>query len=75
MAYPIAVTVAPVLIALGTTIWPWGILSITAWDGIVNISCGVAILVVSWVKVQLQRLFSAFKTTLMVAAYSTVDEI
>ena len=50
MAYPIAVAVAPVFIALGATIWPSGILSITAWGGIVDISCGVAILVVPWGK-------------------------
>ena len=48
VAYPIAVAVATVLIALGATIWPWGILSIKASGGIVDISCGVSILVVSW---------------------------
>ena len=39
VAYPIARGAAPVLIALGATIWPGEILSLMAWGGIIGVSC------------------------------------
>ena len=76
LAYPIARGAAPVLIALGATIWPGEILSPMAWGGIIGVSCGVTILVVSRATGALKKaLFPAFITALMVAAYSIVDGI
>lgn len=76
VAYPIARGAAPVLIALGATIWPGEILSLMAWGGIIGVSCGVTILVVSRATGAVKKaLFPAFITALMVAAYSIVDGI
>ena len=76
VAYPIARGAAPVLIALGATIWPGEILSLMAWAGIIGVSCGVAILALSRAQAQsLKVLFPALITALTVAAYSIVDGI
>ena len=76
VAYPIARGAAPVLIALGATIWPGEILSLMAWAGIIGVSCGVAILAFSRAQAQFSKvLLPAFITALTVAAYSIVDGI
>ena len=76
VALPIARGAAPVLIALGATIWPGEILSLMAWGGIIGVSCGVALLVVSRATGAVTKaLFPAFITALMVAAYSIVDGV
>ena len=76
VAYPIARGAAPVLIALGATIWPREILSLMAWGGIIGVSCGVTILVVSRATGAVKKaLFPAFITALMVARHAAFPHV
>ena len=77
VVYPIARGTAPVLIALGATIWPGEVLSVMAWGGILGVACGVCVLVFSHnAKVPFfKALLPAFITAVMVTAYSIVDGI
>ena len=77
VVYPIARGTAPVLIALGATIWPGEFLSVMAWGGILGVACGVCVLAFSHNPRApfLKALLPAFITAVMVTSYSIVDGI
>ena len=76
VVYPIARGTAPVLIALGATIWPGEVLSVMAWGGILGVSCGICVLAFYRnPNPFFKALLPAFITAVMVTSYSIVDGI
>ena len=73
-AYPIARGLAPVLIALGATVWVGEHLPVLAWIGVVTVSCGI-LLLAAVRRADKRAVASALVTSLFIAAYSVVDGI
>lgn len=74
LIYPIARGCAPVMVALGATIWANETLSTAAWIGILIVSMGIMILATIR-HADKRGVGAALLTSVIIAAYSVVDGI
>ncbi|WP_439524090.1 EamA family transporter [Marivita sp.] len=74
LIYPIARGTAPVMVALGATIWANEYLSVWAWAGILTISAGIMILAAVR-HADKRGIGAALLNSAIIAAYSVVDGI
>lgn len=74
LIYPIARGTAPVMVALGATIWADEILSFWAWIGILTVSLGIMILAAVR-HADKRGIAAALVNSAIIAAYSIVDGI
>ncbi|WP_299786952.1 DMT family transporter [uncultured Marivita sp.] len=74
LIYPIARGTAPVMVALGATIWADEYLSLWAWIGILTVSAGIMILAAVR-HADKRGIVAALINSAIIAAYSVVDGI
>lgn len=74
LIYPVARGAAPVLVALGATIWAEEYLSWKAWSGILTVCAGIMVLAVVR-HADRRGIGAALLTSVIIAAYSVVDGI
>jgi len=75
LVYPVARGLAPVLIAMGATVWAHEYLGLFAWTGILTVTAGILVLVVHRHGPGWWPTAAALTTTVFIAAYSVVDGI